>query len=663
MVVAMRFLAIALTAVLIVVSVVAIVGAFALLARRLLGMRFGLVRLLLAGLVGFAVAGPIARSLAGAVPTTGPGITPVWFLILAGACALLVAMVFLVIAEALVPSGSLPGPLEWRRALRGWMLRTRRYSQISRIAIRHGLAPYLRGRRRAELDAPEGRARLARSVRQALEDGGVTFVKLGQVLSTRPDLLPPEFTDELGRLRDQATPAPWPQVEQVLDAELDAPVDQVFARFDRRPLAAASIAQVHAARLRSDAEVAVKVQRPGIRAVVDRDLDIVARLARTLERRTRWARSIGAGDLAQGFADAVREELDFRIEAGNMAAVAAAGPGGDGAVAVPVPHGPLCTQRVLVMQLLAGTPLDAADAVIADQALDRQALACALLEFMLRQIMLDGVFHADPHPGNVLVLADGRLGLLDFGSVGRLDASVRSALQRLLLALDRGDPLGASDALLEVTLRPDEIDQQRLERALGQFMARYLGPGTTPGLQMFTDLFRIVTEYGLSVPPEVAAVFRALATLEGTLARLAPGFNLVAEARSAAGRYATVELEPAAARQTAAEELATLLPMLRRFPRRVERIASAAEHGRLSVHVRLLADERDRRHLTAMLHQVLLTILSATAGIMAVLLLGTGGGPRVTATVSLYQLLGYNLLVVCAILALRVLVLIFRPDR
>jgi ubiquinone biosynthesis protein len=572
-------------------------------------------------------------------------------------------MAFLVIAEALVPSGSLPGPLEWRRALRGRVARARRYSQISRIAIRHGLSPYLRGRRRAELDAPGARARLAISVRQALDEGGVTFVKLGQVLSTRPDLLPLEFTEELGRLQDQATPAPWNQVEQVLAAELGGPPDEVFARFDRQPLAAASVAQVHAARLRSGAEVVVKVQRPGIRSVVERDLDIVARLASRLESGTRWARSIGTRDLANGFAAAVREELDFRIEAGNMAAVAAAGHGVDGTVRVPVPHAPLCTERVLVMQRLDGTPLTAAGPVIAERGLDRDALARTLLECVLRQIMLDGVFHADPHPGNVLVLTDGRLGLLDFGSVGRLDASVRAALQRLLLAMNRGDPLAASDALLELMLRPDEIDQQRLERALGQFMARYLGPGAAPGVRMFSDLFRIVAEYGLSVPPEVAAVFRALATLEGALAQLAPGFDLVAEARSSAGRYTAERLEPASARQAVDEELTTLLPMLRRLPRRLERIASAAEHGRLSVHVRLWADDRDRRHVTGMLHQVLLTILAATAGIMAVLLLGTGGGPTVTAMVSLYQLLGYNLLVVCAILALRVLVLIFRPDR
>jgi ubiquinone biosynthesis protein len=177
----------------------------------------------------------------------------VWFLILAGACALVVAMVFLVVAEALVPSGSVPGPLELRRMLRGRLARARRYSQISRIAVRHGLGPYLRGRRRAELDTPDGRERLARSVRLALEEAGVTFVKLGQVLSTRPDLLPAEFVEELGRLTDHVAPAPWDEVEQVLAAELGRPVEAVFADFDRRPLAAASVAQVHAARLRSGA--------------------------------------------------------------------------------------------------------------------------------------------------------------------------------------------------------------------------------------------------------------------------------------------------------------------------------------------------------------------------------------------------------------------------
>jgi ubiquinone biosynthesis protein len=657
----MRPLAIALTAVLILLSVGAIVGAFALLARRLLGLRFGLVRLLLAGLVGFAVVGPIAQDLAGSMPAAGTAATPLWFLILAGAAALVVAMVFLVVAEALVPSGSLPGPLELRRALRGRVARGRRYSQISRIAVRHGLGPYLWGRRgRASLEDPGGRERLARSLRLALEEAGVTFVKLGQMLSTRPDLLPAEFVDELGRLTDHVAPADWDQVEQVLAAELGRPVDEVFGHFDRRPLAAASVAQVHAARLRSGAEVAVKVQRPGIRTMVERDLDIVARLARSLEGRTRWTRSIGTRELAGGFADAVREELDFRIEAANMAAVAASA---NGAVRIPVPHQPLCGKRVLVMQRLDGTPIGAAGAVIAERGLDRDRLARELLGSLLDQVMLGGVFHADPHPGNVLVLADGRLGLLDFGSVGRLDGSVRSALQRLLLAMDRGDPLGASDALLEVMLRPDEVDQQRLERALGQFMARYLSPGADPGVRMFSDLFRIVADYGLSVPPEVAAVFRALGVLEGTLTRLAPGLDLVAEARSFAARHGPGQVDADTARQAVTEELTTLLPMLRRLPRRVERIASAAENGRLSVHVRLFADQRDRRHLTGLLHQVLLTILAATAGIMAVMLLGTGGGPAVTTTVSLYQLLAYNLLVVCAILALRVLVLIFRPDR
>jgi len=391
----------------------------------------------------------------------------------------------------------------------------------------------------------------------------------------------------------------------------------------------------------------------------------VDRLARTVATTTSWGRSIGARELAEGFAEALREELDFRVEAANMAAVAeaAAARGPDG-VRFPTPTRELCTARVLVMDRLHGIPLAAAGApgaAVDAGGLDRDELARTLLRALLAQVMLDGVFHADPHPGNVLLLADGRLGLLDFGSVGRLDTSVRSALQRLLLALDRADPLGATDALLEVVPRPDEIDEQRLERALGVLMARHLGPGGTPGARLFADLFRIVAGFGLSVPPEVAAVFRALATLEGTLTQLAPGFDLVAEARRFGGEQLAGQWRTASPRQLVTDELTTLLPMLRRLPRRLERIAGAVEHGRLTV-VRLFADDRDRRYATGLLQQLLLTVLGAAAGLMAVLLLGTAGGPAVTRTVGLHQLLGYFLLVISCVLVLRVLVLIFRRD-
>jgi ubiquinone biosynthesis protein len=193
--------------------------------------------------------------------------------------------------------------------------------------------------------------------------------------------------------------------------------------------------------------------------------------------------------------------------------------------------------------------------------------------------MIEGVFHADPHPGNVLLLADGHLGLLDFGSVGRVDAGLRAAVQRLLLAVDR----------------------------------------ITPDARMFTGLFRILAEHELSVPPEIAGAFRALATIEGTLTQLAPGFDIVAEAHRFTTDQLAEQLSPEALRKSATDELISLVPMLRRLPRRLDRIGGSLGHGRLGLNVRLLADASDRRYVTALAHQFILTFLAATLGVMAVL--------------------------------------------
>lgn len=631
--------------------------------RRLLGLRLSPLRALIGGIVALGVGSPIVSSIGGsALKHRAPALPGLWFVMLGAAVSLLVGMLVLVIIEALVPSGTMPGPLYLVRGLRKRARRARRYLQIIVILIRRGMLPYLRGSRRAELQTHDGRVALARSLRLALEDGGVTFVKLGQVLATRRDLLPAEFIDELSGLQDDAAQVPWPEVEQVLRSELGAEVDDVFERFDRAPLAAASIAQVHAATLESGERVVVKVRRPGIETVVAWDLDIVDRLALRLERGTRWGRGVGAVDLSTGFAEALREELDLRIEAQNMAAVAAASAarGVPAAVRIPTPHDALCTANVLVMERLDGRALGAI--APAEPIGDRQALARTLFDTLLGEVMIEGIFHADPHPGNVLLLADGQLGLLDFGSVGRIDAGLRAALQRLLLAVDRGDPAALYDTLLEVVARPDELDEPALERALGRFMARHVGAGITPGVRMFTDLFRIVAEHDLAVPPEIAGAFRALATIEGTLTQLAPGFDILVQARHFATDYLAEQMSPSALRKGATDELISLVPMLRRLPRRLDRISSSLEHGRLGLNIRLLADQSDRRYLTGLVHQLVLTFLAATLGVMSVLLLGLHGGPNVTHRVSLYAFFGYCLMVFAGVLALRVLVLVFRLD-
>src|SRR6516162_3759137 len=538
-------------AVVVLITSAAIVAGLAWAARRLLGLPVGALRALIAGLLGFLAAYFLGRALQAAQP--GHQLAFIGVVI---GVPLVVAMVFIVVAEALVPSGMLPQPLEIIRGTRQAIARSRRYWQISRIAVRHGLAPYLRGQARRRGNAGSGREALALSLRQALEEGGVTFIKLGQLLSTRRDLLPEEFISELSQLQDRAEPAPWEQVEEVMAQSLGAPTEKVFAELRHEPAAAASIAQVHKARLRDGeglgAEVAVKVERPGIKATVEQDLDILLRLAVRLEDRARWARAVGVVAVVRGFSAAIREELDFRVEARNMAAMAAtwAGQqqavGGKVRVVLPAVHEELCTEHVLTIEWLDGVSLRAAGRLIDDRGLDRAELSRALLRSMVYQISEGGVFHADPHPGNIFLLADGSLALLDFGSVGRLDVQQRAALQDLLLALGRGDPSAFRDALLELVSYPDELDELQLERALGGFMARHVAGGAAATPEMFTDLFRIAARFELAIPPEVATVLRALGTLQGTLALLTPGVDIAAEARQYAADRMAGQVAPKA---------------------------------------------------------------------------------------------------------------------
>jgi ubiquinone biosynthesis protein len=270
-----------------VIGVTCTIWLYAFGVRRLLGLSLSIPRAFLGGVVALAVGSPIITAVASSAKEPHQRVLPgVWLVILGGAISLLVAMFVLVVIEALVPSGRWPGPLYLVRSLRKRGRRMRRYAQIGRILVRRGMLPYLSGSRRAELATPDGRQALARALRLALEDGGVTFIKLGQVLATRRDLLPEEFIVELSGLQDDAAAVPWRDVEQVLQTELPNGVGDIFASFEREPLAAASIAQVHAATLSDGQAVVVKVRRPRIETVVEWDLDIVSRLAMRLPAAT-----------------------------------------------------------------------------------------------------------------------------------------------------------------------------------------------------------------------------------------------------------------------------------------------------------------------------------------------------------------------------------------
>ena len=510
--------------------------------------------------------------------------------------------------------------------------RGRRFAELLAIARRHELLPFRRLDFSHDPATAALRTRQADHLRRALEEAGGGFVKMGQLLSTRDDLLPEEWTEGLAHLQRSVTPAPADEVAALLERELGAPVDEVFRSFDPVPVAAASIAQVHRARLQDGTEVAVKVQRPGIDHAVRRDVDIALRVVRFMARWSTEARQVGVPEVAAQYAADLVRQVDFGSELRNLTALRAAQARSarPDEIVFPTPHEELSGRRVLVMEFLEGDTLSALRAERSDRDLDEPMRA--ILRAFLRQVVFDGIYHADLHPGNVILLPDGRPALIDFGSVGRLDPGLRDVVQDLLAAYLQDDTSRIADAVLRMAPVRDPQDEPDFRRDIARFVADELGPGARIGVETVDDAVEVFGRYRLTAPPDFVAAARALAIFEGTLRTLAPSFDLLEESRGLAREQIRDQLRPGKLRDVAVRELFGAVSAARRLPRRVDRIGEAIETGKLSVNIRLFADRRDRRTLNGVVRRVLLVLLGAGAGILAIVYLASPARP--TAVIS-----------------------------
>ena len=384
-------------------------------------------------------------------------------------------------------------------------------------------------------------ADLSRRLRQAAEILGPTYIKLGQILSSGEGIFPPELVAEFAKCRDQVPPESFADVRAVVESDLGAPLEHLFCSFERRPLAAASIAQVHAATLADGTPVVVKVQRPGIDRLVHADLAVMAWVAPMLVGRIPVSALANPPALVEVFAHTISEELDFRIEAANMLDVARVfAELGQRQFLVPRPHPRLVTRRVLVMERLDGFRFDDLDSY-STHGVDTHAVVRAGMIGFMEGALIHGVFHGDLHGGNLYVRPDGRTALLDFGITGRMSEPKRRAFVRLLISSTMDDPMGRLRALRDLGALPADSDLDAVAADLGVF-DDVVDPTTMEAEELVAELQRVVKAllgYGARMPKELMLFVKNMMFLDGAIARLAPELDLLAEIANVAAYFAS----------------------------------------------------------------------------------------------------------------------------
>jgi len=463
-------------------------------------------------------------------------------------------------------------------------------------------------------------------IRYALEELGPTFVKFGQIMSLRPDLLPPPLIRELSRLQDEVAPEEFDTIKPALQQSLGQDLTEIFSAFDEKSFASASLSQVHKGVLRElGRSVAVKVQRPGIRRKVELDLDILETLVNRLNERSEDLRVYDLPNLVRIIRRNLLRELDFTREARNMKIARSAMDEEEG-IYVPEAYDEYCREQVLVMEYLEGTKLKDLEALPRD---DAEILAKQGLNAAIKQILEDGFFHADPHPGNLLVEDGRRLCLLDWGMVGRLSVRDRYELMDLIKSVVEKDSEGLVDSLLLLTKGEYGIDQRGMERDLLEILDTYFAvPIKDMNLgHLLLDITTLLRSYRLRLPVDLMIMIKALITAEGTARQIYPDLNVISEAESSIERLAAERFWPGRLWHNLRGSIRHFLALQRQFPLRAYQIMDKLDRGELAIRFEHENLEGLRKTLEHIFNRLTFGIIIGAMIIGSTMIITTGVGP------------------------------------